>query len=85
MITVINQALLAEVSAEAKQAPRRRRTASSTRPTTTPAPPAQRHRARFYVMPHRHLDPAKDEGIVCLRGRLGIVVFGPSGVDRNIP
>jgi hypothetical protein len=33
---------------------------------------------------NRHLDPAKDETIVCLRGHLGVVVFCPSGaVDRN--
>lgn len=36
-------------------------------------------------MPHRHLDPTKDESIICLRGCLGVVVFCPSGaVDRNI-
>lgn len=86
MITVIDQALLAEVSAEAKQAPRRRRNRNF-----HPADDYRGHRLLnaiepdSYVMPHRHLDPAKDESIVCLRGRLGIVVFGPSGlVDRNI-
>ncbi len=86
MITVIDQTLLAEVSAEAKQAPRRRRNRNF-----HPADDYPGHRLLnaiepdSYVMPHRHLDPAKDESIVCLRGRLGIVVFGPSGqVDRNI-
>ena len=86
MITVIDQALLAEVSAEAKQAPRRRKNRNF-----HPADDYPGHRLLnaiepdSYVMPHRHLDPAKDESIVCLRGRLGIVVFGPSGeVDRNI-
>ena len=86
MITVIDQALLAEVSAEAKQAPRRRRNRNF-----HPSDDYPGHRLLnaiepdSYVMPHRHLDPTKDESIVCLRGRLGIVVFGPSGeVDRNI-
>jgi len=86
MITVIDQALLAEVSAEAKQAPRRRRNRNF-----HPADDYPGHRLLnaiepdSYVMPHRHLNPTKDESIVCLRGRLGIVVFGPSGeVDRNI-
>ena len=86
MITVIDQALLAEVSAEAKQAPRRRRNRNF-----HPADDYPGHRLLnaiepdSYVMPHRHLDPAKDESIVCLRGRLGVVVFAPSGqVDRNI-
>ena len=32
-----------------------------------------------YVAPHRHLDPAKDESIVVLRGRLGCVVFDEVG------
>lgn len=85
MITVIDQALLAEVSAEAQQAPRRRRNRNF-----HPADDYPGHRLLnaiepdSYVMPHRHLDPTKDESIVCLRGRLGIVVFGPSGaVDRS--
>ena len=86
MITVIDQALLAEVTAEAKQAPRRRKNRNF-----HPADDYPGHRLLnaiepdSYVMPHRHLDPAKDESIVCLRGRLGIVIFGPSRqVDRNI-
>lgn len=32
-----------------------------------------------YVRPHRHLDPAKDETILCLRGRLGCILFDDSG------
>ncbi len=32
-----------------------------------------------YVRPHRHLDPAKDETMVAVRGRLGIVVFDDAG------
>ena len=86
MITVIDQALLTVVSAEAKQAPRRRKNRNF-----HPADDYPGHRLLnaiepdSYVTPHRHLDPAKDESIVCLRGRLGIVVFAPSGqVDRNI-
>lgn len=85
MITVIDQALFAELSAEAQQAPRRRKNRNF-----HPADDYPGHRLLnaiepgSYVVPHRHLDAAKDESIVCLRGRLGIVVFGPSGaVDRN--
>ncbi|HEX9023516.1 MAG TPA: WbuC family cupin fold metalloprotein [Geobacteraceae bacterium] len=33
-----------------------------------------------YVRPHRHLDPAKDETMVTVRGRLGVVVFDDTGV-----
>lgn len=32
-----------------------------------------------YVAPHRHLDPAKDETMVVLRGRLGVVLFDERG------
>jgi len=37
-----------------------------------------------YVAPHRHLDPAKDESIVILRGRLGCVFFDAAGrIERK--
>ena len=32
-----------------------------------------------YIPPHRHLDPCKDETIVLLAGRIGIVFFDESG------
>lgn len=32
-----------------------------------------------YVQPHRHLDPAKSETIVAVRGRFGIVLFDDVG------
>lgn len=32
-----------------------------------------------YVMPHRHLDPNKDETFVVLRGRFGLVLFDEEG------
>ena len=32
-----------------------------------------------YVQPHRHLDPAKDETLVVLRGAVGLVVFDEKG------
>jgi cupin fold WbuC family metalloprotein len=32
-----------------------------------------------YIRPHRHLDPAKDETLVVVRGRLGAVVFDEAG------
>ncbi len=37
-----------------------------------------------YVRPHRHLDPAKDETILCLRGRLGCILFDPDGRVRTV-
>jgi cupin fold WbuC family metalloprotein len=32
-----------------------------------------------YVVPHRHLDPDKDETFVVLRGRFGLVLFDEAG------
>lgn len=32
-----------------------------------------------YIPPHCHLDPAKDEAILALKGRFGLVLFGPGG------
>lgn len=32
-----------------------------------------------YIRPHRHLDPAKDETLIVVRGRLGAVVFDEAG------
>jgi len=32
-----------------------------------------------YIQPHRHLDPAKDETLIAMQGRLGAVVFDEAG------
>ncbi len=32
-----------------------------------------------YIRPHRHLDPAKDETFVILRGRLAVITFDDEG------
>jgi cupin fold WbuC family metalloprotein len=32
-----------------------------------------------YIRPHRHLDPAKDETFVVVRGRFGLVLFDEAG------
>lgn len=32
-----------------------------------------------YIRPHRHLDPAKDETFVIIRGRLGVIMFDDGG------
>ena len=36
-----------------------------------------------YVRPHRHLDPAKAETIIVLRGRLGTLIFDSDGQVRE--
>ncbi|MFH1815858.1 MAG: WbuC family cupin fold metalloprotein [Pseudomonadota bacterium] len=37
-----------------------------------------------YVQPHRHLDPAKDETILCLRGRFGCILFDAAGAVQSV-
>lgn len=32
-----------------------------------------------YIMPHRHLDPNKDETFVIIRGKLGVIIFDDNG------
>ncbi|WP_018412744.1 WbuC family cupin fold metalloprotein [Methyloversatilis thermotolerans] len=36
-----------------------------------------------YVRPHRHLDASKDETILCLRGRLGCILFADDGAVQD--
>jgi cupin fold WbuC family metalloprotein len=33
-----------------------------------------------YIVPHRHRDPARDETIIAVAGRLGVIVFDDAGV-----
>lgn len=80
MIRRIDTSLLAEVSAEAKLAPRLRKNRNFHPTDDYPG-----HRLLnaiepgSYVTPHRHLDPHKDETMVCLAGRLGLVFFDEQG------
>lgn len=80
MITLIDQALLDEVCAEAAASPRRRRNRNFHQADDHPA-----HRLLnamqpdSYIPPHRHLDPNKDETFVVLRGALGVIIFDDAG------
>ena len=80
MITVIDDALLDEVCAEAAASPRRRKNRNFHPRDDHPA-----HRLLnamqpdSYIPPHRHLDPRKDETLVVLRGLLGLLVFDDAG------
>lgn len=81
---LIDQALLDGVSREAGASPRRRRNRNFHAGDNAPA-----HRLLnaiepgSYLMPHRHLDANKDETIVVLRGRLGVVFFDEAGEVRQ--
>ena len=81
MITLIDEALLDQVCAEAAASPRRRKNRN--------LHPHDRHPGHrllnamqpdSYIPPHRHLDPNKDETFVVLRGLLGLLVFDDEGV-----
>lgn len=80
MIQLIDRALLEEVSREARQSPRLRRNRNFHVHDEQPG-----HRLLnavepgSYIMPHRHLDPSKDETLVVLRGRMGLVIFDDAG------
>ena len=80
MITLIDQALLDEVCAEAAASPRRRKNRNFHPRDDHPA-----HRLLnamqpdSYIPPHRHLDPHKDETFVVLRGLLGVILFDDAG------
>ena len=77
---LIDQALLASVSGEASRSPRQRKNRNFHADDAAPA-----HRLLnaiepgSYLMPHRHLDANKDETMIVLRGRLGVVFFDELG------
>ena len=82
---LITQTLLSEVSREAAASPRRRKNRNFHRDDNAAA-----HRLLnalepdSYVRPHRHLDAAKDETIIALRGSFGVILFDDDGaVESN--
>lgn len=85
MIRLIDSALLDDVSAEARAAPRGRKNRNFHPRDDYPA-----HRLLnaiepgSYIAPHRHLDSTKDETMVVLRGALGLVEFDDAGKVTQI-
>ncbi len=79
-IRLINQDLLDQVSAQAKASPRRRKnynfhgseTDSCNRLLNAIEPDS-------YIRPHCHHDTGKDESLVVVRGRVGVVFFDAHG------
>ena len=73
---IIDQAFLDSISAQAKTAPRKRKNFNFHATET-----ALSHRLlnalepTTYIAPHRHLDPTKDESMVIVRGKMGVVFF----------
>ena len=81
---IIDQNLLDRISAEARGNPRLRKNFN-----LHPDDYFCCHRLlnamepESYIHPHRHLDPAKDESIVMVRGRMGVLVFDEAGNTLN--
>lgn len=80
MIKRIDKTLLDAVCMEAAASPRRRKNHNLHAGDEAPA-----HRllnavqTDSYIAPHRHLDPAKDETFVVLRGLMGLLIFDDAG------
>lgn len=79
-VQLIDQCLLDTVSGAAQASPRRRKNhnfhagdADASHRLLNAIEPDS------YIQPHLHADPAKDETIVVLRGKLGIVFFDAGG------
>ena len=76
----IDQNLLDRISAEALENPRLRKNFN-----LHPGDDFCCHRLLnamepgSYIRPHRHLDPAKDESMVMVRGRMGVLIFDDVG------
>lgn len=77
---MINRALLDRVAAEAQDLPRRRKNfnfhgaeADASHRLLNAMEPDS------YIRPHRHLEESKDESIIALSGRFGMVFFDQSG------
>lgn len=77
---ILDQQLLDHVSAAAQESPRRRRNfnlhlseADASHRLLNGIEPDS------YIPPHRHLSADKDETIIALRGRLGVVFFDEAG------
>lgn len=77
---VVDTALLDRLTDEARHTPRLRKNLNF-----HPADDAPCHRflnaaePGTYIRPHRHRDPAKDETLAVLRGRVGVVTFDDRG------
>lgn len=77
---IVTPELLAQLSAEAGENPRRRKNYNF-----HPSDESRCHRLLnavepgSYIRPHRHLDPEKDEAFILMSGRLGVVTFTDAG------
>lgn len=84
-VTVIDDALLTELSAEAQASPRLRKNRNLHRDYQEPC---QRllnaMEPGSYIRPHRHLDPPKPEAFLVLRGRFAALIFDDDGTLMQV-
>ncbi|HKB81892.1 MAG TPA: WbuC family cupin fold metalloprotein [Burkholderiales bacterium] len=77
---IIDTQLLEAISAQAAASTRRRKNFNFHSHESAPANRLLNAiEPDSYVQPHRHLDPAKDETLIVLRGAVGMVVFDDKG------
>ncbi|MEO8008101.1 MAG: WbuC family cupin fold metalloprotein [Betaproteobacteria bacterium] len=77
---IIDTQLLEAIWAQAAASPRRRKNFNFHAHESAPANRLLNAiEPDSYVQPHRHLDPAKDESLIVLRGVVGMVVFDDKG------
>ncbi len=80
MIDIIDISLLDAVSSQAKESPRLRKNHNIHKSHEEPCNRLLNAiEPGSYIRPHCHLDPAKGESIVILRGRLGVIEFNDDG------
>jgi cupin fold WbuC family metalloprotein len=79
-LRIIDQKMLDQLTSEAQASPRRRKNLNF-----HPGDDFCCHRLLnamepdSYIRPHRHMDPLKDESMVMVRGRMGVLIFDHAG------
>lgn len=78
--TIIGPALLDQLWRQARESPRKRKNFNFHLRESDPANRLLNAvEPDSYVRPHRHMDPAKDETIIAVRGSFGVVFFDERG------
>lgn len=77
---IITQDLLDQVTAQAKSIERKRKNFNFHNLDDAPCNRLlNAMEPGSYIRPHRHLDPNKDESLIIVRGRMGIIFFDDAG------
>jgi cupin fold WbuC family metalloprotein len=79
----ITENLLASVSSEARESPRRRKNFNFHRMSDPVHRLLNALEPGTYIRPHRHLERAKAETAVAVSGRIGVVFFDDSGAPTE--